>query len=189
MTSRKIIAEADEISLKKYFKDINKIKTMTKAEEKKLRIELHDDNKYRQELVLHNLRFVAKIASKYQNMGLPLSDLISEGNLGLIKASQEYDPSRDNKFFSYAVYWIKNYITLALDNAKVERDGEDLPEEYEVLKYGATAENRSISIENDEATNTMVRELLGVLSPKENAVISLTYGIGNTHSYNLEETG
>jgi RNA polymerase primary sigma factor len=65
-------------------------------------------------LIQANLKFVVKIAARYQNRGLSLSELISEGNIGLIKAIEKFDPDKDVKLISYAIWWIKQRITLAV---------------------------------------------------------------------------
>jgi RNA polymerase primary sigma factor len=72
------------------------------------------DEQARQELVQHNLRFVVQVALKYQGHGLPLADLINEGNLGLLHAARKFDPTRGTRFITYAVWWIRQAIMHAL---------------------------------------------------------------------------
>lgn len=111
----------DEIAL--YLKDVRKTKQLTKEEEYDLarRIQQGDVGALHK-LCSANLRFVISVARQYQNVGIELSDLISEGNCGLVKAAQRYNPSLGNKFISYAVWWIKQCILQAInDNSRMIR--------------------------------------------------------------------
>lgn len=94
-----------------YFQEINKIPVLTPDEETELcqRIQTGEDD-LRQELVLHNLKFVISVAKKYQSLGYRLGDLIAIGNIGLLKAAEKFDPSKGFKFISYAVWWIRQQI-------------------------------------------------------------------------------
>jgi RNA polymerase primary sigma factor len=110
----------DEIQM--YLKDIRKIKVMTPEREKELAELISADDitdierdKIHQELLEGNLRFVITIAKQYQNQGMDLSDLIAEGNLGLMKAIKNFDWDRNLRFISYAVWWIKQSIIQCLN--------------------------------------------------------------------------
>lgn len=99
-----------------YIRDINVFPLLNKVEETKLGNKAkRGDKKAHQKLVESNLRLVVKYAHEFTGMGLPLMDLISEGNRGLVKAAHRYDPSR-SKFSTYATYWIKQFIRRALEN-------------------------------------------------------------------------
>jgi len=102
-------------NLKLYLEEISKIPPITEEEEKELeeRIKKGDPEALRR-LVEGNLRFVVSYVKKYQGMGLSLLDLINEGNLGLVEAAQRFDPDRNVKFISYAVWWIRQAIVHAL---------------------------------------------------------------------------
>ena len=104
-------------SLKLYFREISRVKLLTGPEEVSLakRIE-KGDLKAKQELIAANLRLVIKVAKKYMNQGLAFQDLIEEGNLGLIKASEKFSWRRGFKFSTYATWWIRQAITRALSN-------------------------------------------------------------------------
>lgn len=105
--------------LEKYLEDIGESKPLSAAEEQELARRIKDDNKdasmeARDKLVRANLRFVVSVAKQYQNQGLPLADLINEGNIGLITAAERFDGTKGFKFISYAVWWIKQAILKAL---------------------------------------------------------------------------
>jgi RNA polymerase primary sigma factor len=105
----------DEI--KSYLKDIRKYAdVITKEKEIELTERLlSGDERAREELINANLRFVISIAKTYQNNGIPLSDLIAEGNLGLLKAIDKFDRSKGYRFISYAVWWIKQSIIESIN--------------------------------------------------------------------------
>jgi len=112
-----------------YLKDIRGIKVMTPEREKELATIMksadtsqRERDRIERELLEGNLRFVITVAKKYQNQGLDLSDLIAEGNLGLMKAIKNFDWSKDLRFISYAVWWVKQSILQSLnDNSRTIR--------------------------------------------------------------------
>jgi RNA polymerase primary sigma factor len=105
----------DENILSLYLKEINRIPLLTKEEEDKTARAAAQGNKAAQnKLVSANLRFVVNVAKKYQGQGLPLPDLISEGNIGLLNAIERYDVDKGYHFISYAVWWIRQAILKAI---------------------------------------------------------------------------
>lgn len=101
--------------LELYLKDINKVPLLTREEETSLAIEAAKGNKAaKNKIVNANLRFVVNIAKKYQNHGLDLPDLISEGNIGLLVAIDKFDVTKGYHFISYAVWWIRQSILKAI---------------------------------------------------------------------------
>jgi len=110
-------------SVTKYFKEVRKSKVITFDKEVELAKRIQDgDQSAIDELVFANLKFVISIAKEYQGQGLSLSDLINEGNYGLIKAANRFDHTRGFRFISYAVWWIKQSIIQSLnDNARIIR--------------------------------------------------------------------
>jgi len=106
---------SEENSLALYLKEISKNKTLSLEEEAVLAIRIRrNDRKSLEKLVKANLRFVVSVSRNYQNQGLPLSDLINEGNLGLIRAAKRFDEKKNFKFISYGVWWIRQAILQAL---------------------------------------------------------------------------
>jgi RNA polymerase primary sigma factor len=104
-----------EGSLDQYLKEISQYPLIDKAEEARLAKGIkRGEAEALDKLVRSNLRFVVSVAKKYQNQGVPLSDLINEGNLGLIRAAHKFDETKGIKFISYAVWWIRQAILQAL---------------------------------------------------------------------------
>lgn len=105
----------DENVLSIYLKEINKIPLLSREEEDKYaRLAAKGEKAAIDKLVSSNLRFVVNVAKKYQNQGLPLSDLINEGNIGLMNAIDRYDVDKGYHFISYAVWWIRQAILKAI---------------------------------------------------------------------------
>lgn len=113
-TTVKRISSDDNI-LSTYLREINTIALLTREEEFSYAIAAASgDEKAKEKLVKANLRFVVNVAKKYQNQGLPLMDLISEGNIGLLNAVERFDANKGYHFISYAVWWIRQAILKAI---------------------------------------------------------------------------
>ena len=112
-----------ENSMSKYLKDVRKSEQITPQQEIEIAKRIAaGDEKAIDELVMANLRFVIAIAKEYQNQGISLADLISEGNYGLITAAKRFDHTKGFKFISYAVWWVKQAILQCLnDNSRMVR--------------------------------------------------------------------
>jgi RNA polymerase primary sigma factor len=118
--NKSIIINTEEIY--HYIKDIRKIKVITHERQTEIFERLKDKDISKKErdtllteLVMGNLRFVISVAKSFQNNGLDLIDLISEGNIGMIKAAERFDPNSGNKFISYAVWWVRQSIMASLN--------------------------------------------------------------------------
>ena len=106
-----------EESLVVYLKEISRVPLLTAEEERRLAREaISGSNESCNKLILSNLRFVVSMARQYNGRGLSLSDLIAEGNLGLLKAVKKFNPDANCRFTTYAVWWIKQALQSAIDN-------------------------------------------------------------------------
>lgn len=136
----KIIVNTDEI--KKYFNDVRKLPVITKEREEQIfkklqnkKITESQEKKLKRELVYGNLRFVISVAKQYQNNGLEILDLISEGNIGLLKAIEKFDPKCGYRFISYAVWWIRQSIMSSInENGRTIRIPSNLIQETQKAK-------------------------------------------------------
>jgi len=115
---RKVILAASietHNALSIYLSEINRVSLLTRSEEEDLARRVASGDKIAKEkLIAANLRFVVNVAKKYQNQGLPLDDLISEGNIGLINAIERFDVDKGYHFISYAVWWIRQAILKSI---------------------------------------------------------------------------
>ena len=112
---RNVLPAMHEKGLEVYFRDINRYDLITRDDEVALALRIKaGDEEALQCLVRANLRFVVSVAKRYINQGLMLSDLINEGNLGLLKAAHRFDEKRGYRFISYAVWWIRQSIMQSL---------------------------------------------------------------------------
>ena len=115
MKRKKIKEQDDDNIISIYLKEINNVPLLTREEEDfYAKRAAEGDTDARKKLIMANLRFVVNVAKRYQNQGLPLQDLISEGNIGLINAIKRYDVNRGYHFISYAVWWIRQSILKAI---------------------------------------------------------------------------
>ena len=137
---KSIIISTEEIQ--QYIKDIRKIPVISHERQEEIFEELKNPNlskdektKIYNELVVGNLRFVISVAKMYQNQGMDIMDLISEGNIGLIKAAEKFNPTSGLKFISYAVWWIRQSIMASLnENARTIRIPSNLVQEAQKQK-------------------------------------------------------
>ncbi len=155
----KQITNRDSPSLELYLHEISKIRLISIEDEVELARKIKNgDRKALELLITANLRFVVSVAKQYQNQGLTLSDLINEGNLGLIKAAERYDETRGFKFISYAVWWIRQSILQAVaEHSRIVR----LP----LNKIGSITKinNTFTKLEQDYQREPVPEEIAGML--------------------------
>lgn len=187
-----------------YYDDLKNKKPLTRAKEKRLiRLSKRGDTKARNELLEANLKFVFDVAKRYSGKGVPMGDLISEGNLGLIRAIEKFDESNDVKFISYAVWWIRHSMLDAIQKRKLTESVE--------LEAGVSNDNvfaRSLSDDEDDESdgdsplddtseaydrlskqNSLLNKIFSNLSQREVNVINYYFGIDGNEKLNLIEIG
>jgi RNA polymerase primary sigma factor len=146
----------DAESLDLYLDEISRIPLLAAEEEKALaRKAFKGDIAAQERLARHNVRFVVSVAKKFQNRGVPLMDLIGEGNLGLMTAARKFDPDRGVKFISYAVWWIRQAI-----QASIARQGRSV----------RVPLNRTADLNRLARTTTLLKERLGRMPTLEELV-------------------
>lgn len=205
-------------SLNLYFNDVNKYRIMSASEEiETIRAYKNGDESAGTKLIYSNLRFVISVAKQYSMVDVPLSDLISAGNIGLLKAVERFDESRGFKFISYAVWWIRQAVLHEISensrmiklpynvhsaNVKHRRKyGEDLPQisDLRVSSYNRkTADDEMEMLElipdNDVtspddifSTDTILHRMIERLHPREREIVKMKYGIGYDKEHTYDE--
>lgn len=200
----------DEMDI--YIEEMNSIPLLSAEEEKALAEKAFAGNVSAQEkLVRANLRFVFQIAYKYQGRGIDLEDLICEGNFGLVTASRKFDPSKNTRFITYAVWWIRQYITKAIyfqgRDVKIPVGKKDqlnsgawnmvrldkTLDECEGTSVGDFLEDtRNLSPEEELIKDQLQSDVFSAmnnLSELEELVISMRYGMYSGESKSLKEVG
>jgi RNA polymerase primary sigma factor len=206
----------DENILSIYLKEINKIPLLTREEEDRYaRAAAKGDTRAKEKLIRANLRFVVNVAKKYQNQGLPISDLISEGNIGLMNAIERYDVNRGYHFISYAVWWIRQAILKAIceksrmiriplnranELVQIEKARKTLqseqgtdPEIKDSSMVGDFIENTDYMSPDDIIIEKSLREdinnILQTLSEKESEILQYRFGLNGRRPMSLKEIG
>lgn len=195
--------------VKEYYKTLRRSsKPLTREEEKVLiKAAKNGDKEARNRIILANLRFVFDQAKKYRGKGVDMDELIAHGNAGLIKALDKFDDSKDFKFISYAVWWIRQkmlkaieeyqkknvvitsyYDTIAYDGSKNECDCDDADDDntdgYESYSDSDDYEKR----EEEELKQTILYQVIDKLPEREQVIIKMFYGIGEEEKeYTIEQ--
>ncbi len=172
----KSITNRESASLEKYLQEIGKVDLISAEEEVRLAKKIKQGDKASLEkLTKANLRFVVSVAKQYQNQGLTLSDLINEGNLGLIKAAQRFDETKGFKFISYAVWWIRQSIMQALaEQSRIVR----LP----LNKVGSLSKiNKAFQMLEQEFDREPTPEEIATLLNIDEDEVRTTLGVAGRH--------
>lgn len=180
-----------------YFKTIKGYEPLTKEEEATLALKAKEGDAIAMDrLITANLKFVVTVAKPYRGMGLSFSDLIAEGNLGLIKAATRFDETKGVRFISYAVWWIRSAITDAIDryrNSLLCTEVMEYDHKAEISDDNAKADDGVFGSEkyevftNGKSRDEMVSELLDELTQRERRIIEEFYGLDGKKTMALNE--
>lgn len=193
-------------TVKTYHKDLYKCNVITREKEKELLIKAkNNDLSAKNKLITSNLRFVFNLANTYKGNGVAMEDLISEGNMGLIKAIDKFDITKDVKFISYAVWWIRHSMKSLIASTQ-ERKIKECSESDELNKkfyensindeYDEVLSKSEIIYSDENETNDnelnlfkkeVISKLLKKLSLKGQFIIKHFYGIGVKKSLSINE--
>lgn len=204
MSVKTVKVDDYEKSTSAYFELIKKNKPLTKKEEKILWKNFRENNDLsaREKLINANLKFVPTIAKQFKWCGLPFADIIEEGNIGLIKAIDRFDPKKDNKVISYAVWWIRKCIMEAIDkkgvldtdnidDVFVNTNKQDDEEQKQTNCKFIVPENYEIGEENNKDLNIklVIEELFEGIPERERYIVSDYYGLDGDNPKTLDEIG
>ena len=177
MMKQRVVSKDKSLNkaMRLYLREISRIPLLTPEEEKALGyLAQKGDKEALQKLIESNLRFVIKIAKKYRKSGLPFLDLINEGNIGLIEAARRFDPERNVRFTSYAVWWIRQAILHYLSQAsQVYRLA---PKTANILYRVATTLSRKRSELNEIPSREVLAQEIGVSLKELNAALEAAGG-------------
>jgi RNA polymerase primary sigma factor len=189
-----------------YYDELKKYKPLSRAKERRLLKQCKRGNlKAKNEILEANLRFVFDIAKHYTGRGVPIADLISDGNMGLLRAIDKFDESKDVKFISYAVWWIRqamsesikkkkavNFVEIepsenndsVIDNKMVDDEDDDNPKSS---NYSNEHEERAREVSQNQ--KAIISKIISSLNERERAIIESYYGINNEKELNLIDIG
>ena len=175
MATTNVSRKADTLS--RYMAEVNRFPLLSREEERELAILLHEtgDPLAANKLVTANLRFVVKVAYQYKHYGLKLTDLIQEGNLGLMRAVEKFDPNKDCRLISYAVWWIKAYIQAYIIKS------------WSLVKIGTTQAQRKLFYKLAETKRELEREGMDPTPANIAKKLKLKVGSGTAVEFAFEE--
>lgn len=211
MNNTKLFIDNEQSSLSTYLKEVERIPLLTREQEYDLAIKAKNgDSMARAKLVESNSRFVISVAKQYQGRGLPLSDLISEGNIGLIIAIDKFEPETGNHFISYAIWWIRQSILKALnDKSRMVRLPANKIKDADIYGIDVTSLDAPINDDEDsflgdviqssedgpedsvmeQSLSEAIDKALSSFDEKERDIIIKRFGLHNTEPMSLQEIG
>lgn len=179
---------------KEYFKNLTYYKSLSKIEERRLvKKARKGDIISRNKLIESNLKFVVYIAKKYKGRGIEMSDLISEGNMGLIKAIDRFDLKKDTRLITYAIWYIKlairEVIRKQLITDEIPNDEGNNFEYQDDDTIEDIEKNNNICVQENNDKNEIVTTLLNTLTHREKEIIKSYFGIDDGKEKKLNEIG
>jgi len=197
-------------TVRRYYSDLKPYKPMTKSMERRLfKKYKKGDKAARNKILESNLKFVFDIARRYTGRGVSISDLISEGNMGLLKAIEKFDETKGVKFISYAVWWIRQFMQEAIKknklvelceiemsvnnddaigNMKLAHD-DDLPKPNDKSIHEPSDEEEAFEKEANDTYKEVVNNIMLTLSERERDVIESYYGLNDNKEQTLFKIG
>ncbi len=186
---RNTLAYDDANILTMYLKDINRIPLLSKEEELSLAKRVVAGDEFaRKRMIESNLRFVVNVAKKYQNQGLPLIDLINEGNIGLMTALEKFDPDKGYHFISYAVWWIRQSVMKAI-NEKSRAVRLPLNRTNELLQIQKAQRSLMSDNSTEDPTAEDIGELTGFDAEHVNSLLGISRELVSLDAPVFNDTG
>lgn len=168
------IARVGDYALRSYLRDISEVALLTPSEEVELAARIQAGDEFaRDRMIRANLRLVVKIAKDYDGLGLPLLDMINEGNIGLMRAVERFDPNKGAKLSTYAAWWIKQAIRRSLAN-----QGKTIRLPVHLVDRVAKIRRTSIKLHEElgrEPTDAEIAEVLGMTAERVTELITASY--------------
>ncbi len=195
---KKVFVDDFDRSAQIYYQEIANSTPLTRLEEQRLwrKYKKNNDLNARNKLIESNLKFVANIAKAYRGRGLSYSELVAEGNYGLIKALKKFKAEKGNKLISYSVWWIRQSILEAIEKRN-KNNTEDYPQDYEEPLISDETNEKVVEpsyiytdgqADKEERASTVL-DLVRVLNDKEKEIVSRYYGLNGGETETLEEIG
>jgi RNA polymerase primary sigma factor len=204
MSQKNVKTDDFEKSTAAYFNSIKNTKPLSKKEEGLLWKSFREQNDMlaREKLIKANLKFVPTVAKQFKNCGLPFADIVEEGNIGLIKAIDRFDPKKDTKVISYAVWWIRKCILEAIEK-KGMIDADNIDDLYKCAAEDEETQVEEVNVktivpeksqyESDVDSNfnakQIVEELFEGVPERERSILSDYYGLYGDSPKTLDEIG
>ena len=181
-----------------YYREKRGRNPLTNEQERELAIGMENgDETCREKLITANLKFVSCVARKFRNSGVPFSDLVSVGNMALVKAADKFDYRKGVRFISYAVWWVKNAMIDLVNEYRGNHeedsfddmfDAEDDSGAFEYMS-GLVNEEYEQTIMDSHSRNAAVDDLLSALKERERKILILYFGLHGEDEMTLDEIG